>query len=157
MAANGAGGGGGADSLKKGSSSGGFYPNLASDAVKCREFLVNFTDDMMTNGKPYLRQLQSIADRHQSTLNIAVDDLKRVSAATRRAGCRAKQRQRRETRHRKAQPIRPLTLTLPVPCSWSFDWFGFCVAVSSAMRISSSLFCTTLSATSICFTPRPTI
>lgn len=63
---------------KKGGGGGGFYPNLASDADKCREFLVNFTDDHMTGSKPYLQQLQDIADRKTSVLTIAIDHLKMV-------------------------------------------------------------------------------
>lgn len=67
--------------VKKGGSGGGFYPNLASDAEKCREFLVNFTDDHVTGSKPYLLQLQDIADRKTSILNISIDHLKLVREA----------------------------------------------------------------------------
>ncbi len=59
----------------------GSFPDLKSDAVKCVNFLQQFISNYADNTKPYIEQLQAIADRRTNILNIRVDDLRQVSNA----------------------------------------------------------------------------
>jgi len=64
----------------------GSFPDLKADAVKCSNFLSEFISNYAEQTKPYIEQLQAIADRRSNVLHIRVDDLRQVTCRHTRAG-----------------------------------------------------------------------
>jgi hypothetical protein len=74
---------GGPAAAAAGSKSKGQFPNLAEDGALCVRFLTSFVEDgdMEKGNNKYMQQLQDIANRKSSVLNISIDDLRNVREA----------------------------------------------------------------------------